>query len=298
MRTCVVPGCTARHWAKGLCDRHYKQARAPFQPPCSIEGCGRRSIGYGRCENHRHDGRRAIKPVKRRGATIGRTLAWGRLYLDREAAKLVEREARRLNMSPSGFAAEIIEGWAKARADSAPSRRLTVCRIDGCERAVRARGFLAAHYQQASAGKPLKPAWEKMRDTVRMGSLRLPAEAIKRLRTTADEAGLTVSEVIRRSLAVALQDARRLASVHLPGRVRATADSGCLGCQPSSRSGSMSRRWNSGFQLPRRLDAPWRRHSRGNDETIRRGERLLRTTAARGVPVAELVRQVLEAGLP
>lgn len=145
-----------------------------------------------------------------------------------DTVPVVEREAKRLGISKTGMLAEIVEAWATTRASAVLSRRLTVCRIDGCERAVTARGLCGAHYQQARAGKPLKPAWERMRDTVKMGSLRLSAEAVKRLRTAAADGGLTVSEVIRRALAEALQDPPGLAAAQSQERVRATARLGVL----------------------------------------------------------------------
>lgn len=138
---------------------------------------------------------------------------------------MIEDEAKRRNLSPSGLMAAIVETWAQARATAVLSRRLTVCRIDGCERAVTARGLCGAHYQQARAGKQLKPAWEKMRDTVKMGSLRLAPDAMKRLRTAAGDGGLTVSEVVRRALAEALEDIPKLVATSAQTRVRSTAKS-------------------------------------------------------------------------
>jgi predicted DNA-binding protein len=124
--------------------------------------------------------------------------------------------------------AEIVEAWARARAEATPSRRLTVCTVAGCERPVRARALCTAHYQQADAGKPLKPAWERLDAPVKMGSLRLPAEVAARLKKHAERAGLTVSEAIRRALGAALADVPRLATGKAPDRGRQSSRLGVL----------------------------------------------------------------------
>jgi predicted DNA-binding protein len=106
--------------------------------------------------------------------------------------------------------AEIVEAWARSRAVATPSRRLTVCTVPGCERPVRARALCAAHYQQASAGKSLKPAWERLDTPVKMGSLRLPTDVAARLKRDAVTSGRPVTDLIRRALAAALKDVSAL----------------------------------------------------------------------------------------
>jgi predicted DNA-binding protein len=123
---------------------------------------------------------------------------------------------------------DIIESWAKARAGAAASRRLTVCRLDGCERGVTARGLCGAHYQQARVGKPLRQAWERMEDTVTMGSLRLTEALARQLRLSAERSGRTVSELIRRTLVHALGDLSSLAAAENQVRPGATARIGAL----------------------------------------------------------------------
>lgn len=178
---------------------------------CRVRGCHRHASHFGYCHPHYKNGGKALRPRPMRSRIgVPRVLAWGRIYLRPDAVPVVEREARRLGLSKSGMLAEIVEAWAKARADATLSRRLTVCRIDGCERPVRARGLCAAHYQKASAGKPLKPAWERLDAPVKMGSLRLPAEVAARLKRDAVASGRPVTDLIRRALAVALEEASAL----------------------------------------------------------------------------------------
>lgn len=184
------------------------QPRA-LQPRCSIDGCGRRSNGYGRCVHHRHDGKRVVRPVRR---ADGRILAWGRLSITRDTARAVALEAKRREMSPTGLLAAIVETWAQARADAPPSRRLTVCRAPGCERAVYARGLCRPHEIQERKGQPLRPIQNREQE-VRMGSLRLPVESARRLRMAAEASGLTFAEALRRALAAALEDTPRLADL-------------------------------------------------------------------------------------
>ena len=114
---------------------------------------------------------RVVHPVRRPAGPERRVLAWGRLPITREAARRVEQEAKRRNLSPSGLMAAIVESWAEARADAPPSRRLTVCRAPGCERAVYARGLCRPHEVQEREGKPLRPVQERVADKVLMGSI-------------------------------------------------------------------------------------------------------------------------------
>ena len=50
--------------------------------------------------------RRQARPIRR---PAGRVLAWGRLYVRPEVVPVVEREAWRVGLSPTGFLAEIVE---------------------------------------------------------------------------------------------------------------------------------------------------------------------------------------------
>jgi hypothetical protein len=55
-RTCSLPGCEARHCARGLCKKHYYAAGYGFSPRrCRVVGCERMTTtktGDGLCENH------------------------------------------------------------------------------------------------------------------------------------------------------------------------------------------------------------------------------------------------------
>jgi hypothetical protein len=42
-----------------------------------------------------------------------RILAWGRLQITRDAVRVVEREARRRGVDPTGLMAELVETWAR-----------------------------------------------------------------------------------------------------------------------------------------------------------------------------------------
>jgi hypothetical protein len=93
---CAVPGCPSLAWARGLCGRHLKRQRRRLI--CNVVGCVRRVDADGRCKGHRDDPRRAVRPARPRRSD--RILAWGRLVLQRDAARRVEEEARRRGMSP------------------------------------------------------------------------------------------------------------------------------------------------------------------------------------------------------
>ena len=128
-----------------------------------------------------------------------------------EAARAVRAEAERRNLSPSGVMAAVVEGWARARAGAPPSRRFTLCRAPGCERAVYARGLCRPHEVQERQGHRLRPIQERIQDQVRMGSLRLPLAMLEGLRRESTSSGDTVTELLRRVLAEALNDVPALA---------------------------------------------------------------------------------------
>jgi hypothetical protein len=56
---CAAAGCDRRHYARGYCERHYRQVlrtgdvqpdRAPAV--CAVEGCGRKAVTRGWCHGH------------------------------------------------------------------------------------------------------------------------------------------------------------------------------------------------------------------------------------------------------
>lgn len=59
MGVCQVDGCGARLYAKGLCEKHYRQVRRhgsvqpdPGVADCAVEGCDRRAVTRGWCHGH------------------------------------------------------------------------------------------------------------------------------------------------------------------------------------------------------------------------------------------------------
>jgi hypothetical protein len=164
---CAVPGCPSLAWARGLCGKHLKRERRRLI--CNVAGCGRRVDADGRCKGHRDDPQRAVRPARPRRSD--RILAWGRLVLQRDAARRVEEEARRRGMSPSGFAAFIVEAWA---ADGAVRLQAT-CAAPGCTRSATTSGLCRTHALQDARGQPLTPIRPKHHD-MRLGSLRLRPE--------------------------------------------------------------------------------------------------------------------------
>lgn len=150
------------------------------------------------------------------------------MYIVRSAVGVVEAEAGRRRLTPSALVAEIVEAWARARADAPPSRRLTVCRATGCERPVYARGLCRPHEVQERKGQLLRPIQQRLEQQVQMGSLRLPVEIARQLRAAATASGRTVPELIRRALAGALDDVAALAVAEGRGRGGETVRLGML----------------------------------------------------------------------
>lgn len=111
------------------------------------------------------------------------------------------------------------------------------------------------HRLQQERGRPLTPIRPKQYD-LRLGSLRLSASAVTRLRREAGRAGTTLAEGVRRALEAALRDPARLA--------RVTPSTG-----PTTRIGGLS--------MPAELAG-----------------RLTEVAGALGVSVAEAVRRAVD----
>jgi hypothetical protein len=126
------------------------------------------------------------------------------LYLRREVVPVVEREARRRNLRPTAMLAEIVEAWARGTGLN------TVCTAPRCSRAGTTSGFCRAHHLQRKRGRPLTAIRPKQHET-RLGSLRLSAAAVRRLRREAGRDGTTLADAIRRTLETALVSPQGLA---------------------------------------------------------------------------------------
>lgn len=55
---CNVPGCTAPHYARGLCEPHYRADAATRAAPCAVPGCEKASRKRGMCQTHYNQARR------------------------------------------------------------------------------------------------------------------------------------------------------------------------------------------------------------------------------------------------
>ena len=56
MRVCSIEGCERKHYAKGLCSKHYqektKKKERKKRGICSIDGCGNKHSAKGLCKKH------------------------------------------------------------------------------------------------------------------------------------------------------------------------------------------------------------------------------------------------------
>ena len=111
---CSKAGCDGETFRRGLCVDHYRMAL----PRCQVSGCTRPAVSRKMCWPHRKlwGGPVQTRP-KRSSSEETRVLAWGRLYIAPDAVRRVEEEARRRGGSPSGVLAEIVERWARERAE-------------------------------------------------------------------------------------------------------------------------------------------------------------------------------------
>ena len=74
MRTCEKQECRNKHYALGLCHRHWVQQRQATADLCSVEGCKRKSVANGMCLAHDAESKGNLcsehgckAPVKARG---------------------------------------------------------------------------------------------------------------------------------------------------------------------------------------------------------------------------------------
>jgi len=205
---CAVPGCGRLIQRRELCLQHY---RSHVLPRCRIRGCQRPALRRGICDPHHRNGGKPIRTRPKRSPANGpRLFAWNRLYLRQEVVPLVEREAKRLHLTPTAMLAEIVEAWARGTGLDAP------CTAPGCTRAATASGLCRTHQLQRERGAPLTAIRPKQHET-RIGSLRMPAEAVARLRREAGRSGGTLAESVRRALDAALRDPARLTRVTASG---------------------------------------------------------------------------------
>lgn len=83
-RTCTVPECARRHYAKGYCDAHYQQVKAGLTPrpvrqrglkgtTCAFEGCGRAWATRNYCWTHYNQYRtgQVLKAIEARSRQTG-----------------------------------------------------------------------------------------------------------------------------------------------------------------------------------------------------------------------------------
>jgi predicted DNA-binding protein len=169
---------------------------------------------------------RVIRRPKRHH--VGRVLAWGRLYVRPEVVPIVEREAWRVGVSPTGFLAEVIEQWVRKQATGARAWRAKVRRVrqeptHGTERirlrlpqrladrinaraskdgtTVRAnlRAAIASGLQNRSAILDAARAPRGV-STYGIGSLPLPKAMATEIRGLAKKLGISTNEVIRRAI--------------------------------------------------------------------------------------------------
>jgi hypothetical protein len=111
---CSEAGCDKHVFRRGLCVEHHRRTL----PRCQVKGCSRPAVSQKMCWPHRIIWGGPVQTRPKRSSTgEARVLAWGRLYLAPDAVRCVEEEARRRGGSPSGLLAEIVEGWARQRAE-------------------------------------------------------------------------------------------------------------------------------------------------------------------------------------
>src|SRR5689334_11301766 len=129
---CTVADCRKPHFAKGLCEGHYRQKRRLEGPRCTVPSCNRPVQVRGFCSGHSEDPARTIRVLRAKG---DRALAWGRLIVDRASIPVLAAEAKRRRLAPSALMADVIDRWCRAITEGGwPRNSLAPCAYPGCDR--------------------------------------------------------------------------------------------------------------------------------------------------------------------
>jgi hypothetical protein len=138
---CSVKGCTTKALCKGLCVKHYHQARRhdgdtsdkPRITTCTIEGCGGKVSAKGLCAKHyqrarRHDRNKSDRP------RIVRTCS-----VEGCGGKAIKH----------GLCNKHYIRARKHNGDTSDRPRAIICTIEECGGKVYAKGLCAKHYMRA-----------------------------------------------------------------------------------------------------------------------------------------------------
>ncbi len=161
-KLCSIPGCGAKHSAKGLCHRHYYRAKrgSPMDAPpredrpttCVVPGCDSAVRGGDMCSLHYQRARRGVPlEAPKRGSRVCSVEGCDARHC---AGGLCKKHYYRA--AASGDPLRTASG--RTPRDETPDQ----CTIDGCEKPHAARGLCAMHYQrQAATGDPGEAASRK-----------------------------------------------------------------------------------------------------------------------------------------
>ena len=141
-RTCSSAGCGERHYAKGMCLKHYRESRkakkaAPEPGFCSVDGCDRKYLASGYCSAHwqrvkKHGDPQAHIPI--RVKSLDGVCSVEGCNRDVFGYGLCSAHRKRLKVHGDVLAGIPLRG---ARSS---------CSVDGCERLSSARGLCSSHY--------------------------------------------------------------------------------------------------------------------------------------------------------
>ncbi len=84
---------------------------------CTVPGCGRPLRAMGLCQTHYKHKRKHGKllPIKVKRPPREVTVKYAGLSLTPEAADVLKRESRRLNIAPNALITDIVEAWTRRR---------------------------------------------------------------------------------------------------------------------------------------------------------------------------------------
>jgi len=163
MRTCSVPNCDRKHYARGFCNTHYMRLRngtdmdAPIRGSgprtCTHDGCDRKHFSKGYCQPHYErlrKGRDMDAPIRGYGTKTCSVPHCDRKHVANGYCQL---HWKRLIRGADMYAPTM----------SREAERPDTCTHPGCDRKHRAKGYCQAHYNRHRRGADMDAPMNKPR---------------------------------------------------------------------------------------------------------------------------------------
>lgn len=158
-RTCDVPECERKHYARGWCTLHYSrwfhhgstdrpQRKRPVAPPCTADNCEKPAADRGLCPTHWHHwkvhGTTEI-PVQPLGSNANTVDPSPKRPARAKVSVPLQRNPASCRSEGCGKK-PVAKGLCSWHYQLTRDARQPACSVDGCEAPERAKGLCANHY--------------------------------------------------------------------------------------------------------------------------------------------------------